>query len=84
MAENDYSNNTQKLTDIELLFGRLIGQEKDNNKNNDNKFVIIWITAYVTPGVVFKLEKCLRRSNRMLEIWKQKLALKIIMLVIRR
>lgn len=41
MAEKDYSNNTQKLTDIELLFGRLIGQEEDNNKNNDNKFVII-------------------------------------------
>ena len=44
MAEKDYSNNTQKLTDIELLFGRLIGQEQDNNNNSNNennKFVNI-------------------------------------------
>ena len=43
MAEKDYSNNTQKPTDIELLFGRLIGQEQDNNNNNNdnNKFVNI-------------------------------------------
>ena len=60
-AERDYSDNRQKLTDIELLFGRLIGQEQDNNNN-----IRIYLNNCLTPGVV--LEKCLRRSNRMLEI----------------
>ena len=31
-AERDYSDNRQKPTDIELLFGRLIGQEQDSNQ----------------------------------------------------
>lgn len=67
MAEKDYSNNTQKLTDIYRVIVWKInwtgtGQQQQQRQQQIHKY----LNNCLTPGLV--LEKCLRRSHRMLEI----------------
>ena len=67
MAEKDSSNNTQKLTDINRVIVWKInwtgtGQQQQRRQQQIRKY----LNNCLTPGVV--LEKCLRRTNRMLEI----------------
>ena len=68
MAEKDYSNNTQKLTDIYRVIVWKInwtgtGQQQQQQRQQQ---IRKYLNNCLTPGVV--LEKCLRRSHRMLEI----------------